>query len=94
MKPVQIPRRIDDPPHILMWSADELIPMAVGLSFGMMIGKATICFLVGYMFTRYYRRYRDSHPDGYFLHLLFWVGIIKKMTAKTMKNPYIRRFYP
>ncbi len=30
MKPVKIPRRVDEPPHLLLWSADELAPDAFG----------------------------------------------------------------
>lgn len=94
MELVRIPRRIDDPPHVLMWSLDEFMPMAVGLAFGMMIGQATISFLVGYIFTRYYRRYRDTHPDGYLLHLMYWYGIATMKKAKTIKNPFVRRYFP
>ncbi len=45
MKPVKIPRRVDEPPHLLLWSADELAPMLLGLTIGVIIGKALICFL-------------------------------------------------
>lgn len=33
MKPVKIPRRVDEPPHLLLWSADELAPMLLGTTF-------------------------------------------------------------
>ncbi|ALE65099.1 conjugative transfer protein TraL (plasmid) [Salmonella enterica subsp. enterica serovar Typhimurium] len=49
MKPVKIPRRVDEPPHLLLWSADELAPMLLGLTIGVIIGKALICFLGGYL---------------------------------------------
>lgn len=47
MKPVKIPRRVDEPPHLLLWSADELAPMLLGLTIGVIIGKAPICFIGG-----------------------------------------------
>lgn len=51
MKPVKIPRRVDEPPHLLLWSADELAPMLLGLTIGVIIGKALICFLGGLLVT-------------------------------------------
>ncbi|AVF73804.1 type IV conjugative transfer system protein TraL [Vibrio parahaemolyticus] len=93
MKPVKIPRRIDEPPHMLLWSADELAPMLLGLVIGVMMGKALIFFLIGLAVTNLYRRFRDNHPDGYMLHMLYWGGFIATK-AKSLKNPFIRRYFP
>lgn len=93
MKPVRIPRRVDEPPHLLMWSADELAPMLIGLVVGVILGKAFACTVIGLVITNFYRKFRDNHPDGYLLHMLYWTGL--PMTkSKTFKNPYIRRFLP
>ena len=94
VQPIRIPTRIDDPPHVLIWAVDEVAPMLIGLSFGMMIGEALICFLIGYLFTRFYKRFRDNHPDGYFLHLIYWWGLMPASKARSMKNPFIRRYLP
>ncbi|MDF5223363.1 type IV conjugative transfer system protein TraL, partial [Vibrio parahaemolyticus] len=40
-----------------------------------------------------YRRFRDNHPDGYMLHMLYWGGFIATK-AKSLKNPFIRRYFP
>lgn len=32
MEPVSIPSYIDDPPHFLLWSADEMAPILLGLA--------------------------------------------------------------
>lgn len=93
MKIIDIPRRIDEPPHLMLWSADEFAPMLLGLVVGVVIGKALLCFLVGMMVTNLYRRFKDSHPDGYLLHMLYWSGA-PLSRAKSMVNPFIRRFYP
>lgn len=93
MKAVKIPQRIDDPPHLLLWSADELAPMLIGLTVGIVIGKAFICFLGGLLITNLYRRYRDSRPDGYMLHIIYWIGLLPTK-GKSMINPYNRRFLP
>ncbi|TDX26810.1 conjugal transfer pilus assembly protein TraL [Modicisalibacter xianhensis] len=93
MEPVRIPSRIDDPVHVLLWSLDELAPMFCGLILGMAIGQATIGFLVGLMVTNFYRRYRDTHPDGYLLHIVYWAGFVFTK-ARSMVNPYVRRYLP
>jgi conjugal transfer pilus assembly protein TraL len=93
VEPVRIPRRVDEPPHLLMWSADELAPMLIGLVIGVVLGKAFICTVIGLVITNLYRRFRDNHPDGYLLHMLYWTGL--PMTkSKTFKNPFIRRYFP
>lgn len=92
MKPVKIPRRVDEP-HLLLWSADELAPMLLGLTIGVIIGKALICFIGGLLVTNLYRRFRDNHPDGYLLHMIYWAGFIATK-AKSMKNPFVRRYLP
>ena len=93
MKPVKIPRRVDEPQHLMMWSADELAPMLIGLVIGVVLGKAFICTVIGLVITNLYRKFRDNHPDGYLLHMLYWTGL--PMTkSKTFKNPYIRRYFP
>jgi conjugal transfer pilus assembly protein TraL len=37
MEPVAIPKTIDDPIHILLWSADEIVPFMVCMLTGMLI---------------------------------------------------------
>lgn len=93
MKPVKIPSRVDEPPHLLLWSADEMLPMLMGLGIGIVIGQAMICFLVGLAVTKTYAKFRDNHPDGYLLHLIYWAGFLHTK-ARCMKNPYVRRYLP
>jgi conjugal transfer pilus assembly protein TraL len=40
MEPVSIPSYIDDPPHFLLWSADEMAPILLGLVIGIFTGNA------------------------------------------------------
>lgn len=39
MEPVAIPKTIDDPIHILLWSADEMVPFMVCMLTGMLIDQ-------------------------------------------------------
>ena len=38
-------------------------------------------------------RWRDSRPDGYLQHMLFWYGIVP-LKARCAITPFIRKFYP
>lgn len=93
MQPVRIPTRCDDPIHVLIWSLDELAPMFIGLVVGMAFGQAMIGVAIGFLITNFYKKYRDSHADGYLIHIAYWAGMLFTK-ARLMVNPYIRRFYP
>ena len=93
MQPIEIPTRLDDPQQLLLWSADEIVPMILGLLFGMMIEKAFICFCAGYAVTHLYRRFRDNHADGFLIHIFYHFGF-EFGTSKKLVNPYIKRFFP
>ena len=62
MEPVRIPTRADDPPHLLMWSADEILPLVGGLGLGIVLDQVLICVLAGSVATNLYKRFRDLHP--------------------------------
>ena len=93
MEPVAIPKTIDDPLHILLWSADEIVPFMVCMLTGMLIDQFIPSLAVGFIVVKSYRRFRDNHPDGYTLHALYWLGLLPSK-ATTIPNPFIRRFYP
>jgi conjugal transfer pilus assembly protein TraL len=93
LEPVEIPRYIDEPPHVLLWSADELAPVALGLVIGMLTGNALVLTLLGLAVTKLYRRFRDGRPDGYMLHGLYWSGLVP-MKVLGAKNPFTRSYLP
>ena len=74
MEPVAIPKTIDDPIHILLWSADEMVPFMVCMLTGMLIDHFIPALAVGALAVRFYRRFRDNRPDGYTLHAVYWLG--------------------
>lgn len=93
MEPVRIPKRVDEPPHFLLWSSDELAPMLLGLTLGTFVGSALTFLLIGALLTNLYRRFRESHPDGYLLHMIYWGGFLPTKAA-SFKNPFIRSYVP
>lgn len=92
-EPVKMPTRIDDPHQFLLWSADELIPMLVMLCFGIVLENVMIFLFLGWLFMRAYRRYKNSRPDGFLLHIFYWAGFIPEK-AKALINPFKRKWIP
>ena len=84
---------IDDPPHFLLWSADEMAPILLGLVIGIFTGNALVLCLLGLVTTKLYRRFRDGRPDGFILHAIYWGGLLPTK-AKTIPNPFIRSYLP
>jgi conjugal transfer pilus assembly protein TraL len=93
MEPVSIPKHIDDPVTLLIWSADEFAPAAFLLILGILIGQVTIMLVLAVVAIKAYRRFRDNRPDGYPLHAAYWIGLLPS-EAITIPNPFIRAFYP
>lgn len=93
MSQVQLPQYVDDPPHVLLWRADELVPVLLLLIVGMIIGKPMIFVIVGLVISKIYGRFSDGTPDGYVLHQIYWMGFIPAK-SKSIPNPYARRYLP
>lgn len=90
---IRIPRYIDSPPHVMLWEADELAPIILGLAIGMLFGIAFICTVVGLGVTHIYKKFKDGHPDGFMLHTLYWYGFMPGR-GKSIRNPYSRLYLP
>ena len=93
VKAIHIPRHIDDPQQLLLWSADEVMPIILGLLIGMIIGKALICTMIGFVVMHQYRKFRDNHPDGFLQHAAYEWGFMPS-AAPSFGNPYIRQLFP
>jgi conjugal transfer pilus assembly protein TraL len=91
MARVEMPAYIDDPVHILIWSADEAAPILIGLMLGVLIGQITLCVVTGILATKLYSKYRDARPDGYIMHLIYWYGFLPTK-ARSIPNPFARSF--
>lgn len=100
METIDIPGLIDDPPHILLWNVEELVPVMVGLMCGMVVEQALIGTLLGFAVTQLYRRFRDNTPDGYLQHMLGWHGLDMRLANPEKRQnryfvtPMIRQLVP
>jgi conjugal transfer pilus assembly protein TraL len=91
MKMLTLPRHIDAPKQILIWEFDEIVPILTALCFGVIIEQALLTTVAGIALARMYRKYKDTRPDGYVYHALYWWGFWPS-NARTMVMPYRRLF--
>ena len=91
--PVQIPRHVDDPPTLLLWRIDDLVPMVLMVSLGILADQLLLFLVLGLLGVRLYGRFRQSRPDGYALHWAYWAGLLR-LKGRTTPNPYIRLWRP
>lgn len=94
MKQVIIPKRIDEPPHLLLWRMDDILPFMVSLIIGILTQKLMICLVCGVLVTKLYIKIRDDHPDGFFMHWITWHTGITLTKSRIIINPFIRRLFP
>jgi len=93
MKETRIPIRQDRPPSVLLWEADELAPVMLGITIGIFIEQLLICTGFALLLTSAYRKFRDNHPDGYLLHMIYSWGYLPTK-ARSLVNPFVKRFFP
>jgi len=90
---IRIPTEIDTPDQVLLWSMDEFVPFMCFLVIGNLTGHVVIGCLVGAVLGHLYKRYKNTRPDGYLNHLIYWfLGVGEK--GLTFVNPYRREFLP
>jgi len=92
MNQVEIPRYIDDPVHFMIWQSDEVAPIGLGIFFGVYLGSPLMYALVGVVFSHFYKKVRDSRPDGYVFHVMYWHGFIPSR-SKSIPNPFVKKYY-
>lgn len=92
MKPVPIPRHVDEPVQILLWSADEVLPLLILLGIGIAVGRVFSLLVIGLLVTKIWVRYKNSKPEGYIFHKLFWYGVVSGRGR--CKNGFVREYLP
>jgi conjugal transfer pilus assembly protein TraL len=85
----KIPRHIDDPPTILFWDLDEFVLLCIFIVLGILSGKLLMFGAVGLVLSKVVGRFKQDKSDGYFLHILYWWGI---MPIKGLPPSYKRSF--
>jgi conjugal transfer pilus assembly protein TraL len=93
MDPVRVPVEIDTPHQVLLWSVDEFVPFMLFLIIGNLTGHLVSFCVMGGVIGHFYKRYKNTRPDGYLNHLLYWAGF-RGQKGMTYLNPYAREFLP
>ena len=93
MNLIKIPDRLDEAPQMLLWTMDELLPPIFLFAVGVIFKSPFLYGLVGFAGSYVYRKFRESKPDGYIIHMCYYYGL-PLFSEKKMPNPFIRRFFP
>lgn len=75
MTPVKMPKHVDAPMQMAFWEIDEVAPMIGLLALGILTSTLTYMFILMFVVTKLYQRYKTTARRGAVLHLLFWHGI-------------------
>jgi len=90
--PLKMPRGLDDPHQVLLWSVDELVPFLTFLVIGVMMQQVLFFGIVGFALSRILRRYKDQRPDGFLLHIIYWFGFMPER-GRVVPNPFRRKWH-
>lgn len=88
---LKMPRSVDDPPILLLWSADELGAFFACFLVGFFIQQVLVMLVIGYFLIRMMRRFQNTKPRAHMIHLMYWWGVPFAET-RTLPNPYDRSF--
>lgn len=94
MKPLRMPRSLDDQMYILFWSVDEALPGLFIFIIGVLVAQKLVCLILAIVVTKLFRRMKEGNPDGFLLHIGYWYGLISGRRAYSMPNAFIREFIP
>ena len=93
MQQMTFPRYADDAVRLLIWTPDQVGPMAVMFIVGMLTNSLFTCAVIGLGASWMYTKYSAGKPTMYVLHLLYWHGVMP-IKARCAINPFLRRILP
>jgi len=90
-KPLKVPKHVDEPPIILIWSADEVMIFFAFFIVGFLSGVVFPATIIGYLVTRVIRRAKNTRPKGFMLHTSYWYGFPLQET-RSIPNRFDQHF--
>lgn len=93
MDTIDLPQHIDDPLPLLLWTTADLGPVYVALMLGLFLDQEVVCVSISLVLVHFYHRYRDNRPDGFLIHVAYWLGLLGGR-GYSLINPYRRLFTP
>ena len=89
----KIPNYQDDPAQLFFWEFDEFLLLAVFFGVGLVVNHLFAIMCVAWVTLRAYRKVRDRRANFFVVHLLYWKSGIGPTKARTVPNPFIRRYF-
>jgi conjugal transfer pilus assembly protein TraL len=93
MEPLPFPHHADSKARLLIWTPDQVIPMACMFVVGVLTDTLTLSIVVGFVLSWAYTRYSEGKPDGFLVHVAYWHGLAP-LRARCALNPFLRRILP
>jgi conjugal transfer pilus assembly protein TraL len=75
IQPQQIPRYVDAQPMLLFWELDELAPLILMMSVGILIHYLTYAILACIPLSKFVAKWKDGRLDGALTHYAFRQGV-------------------
>jgi|AntRauTorckE5430_2_1112549.scaffolds.fasta_scaffold12288_3 conjugal transfer pilus assembly protein TraL len=89
--PLKVPKHVDEPPIILIWTADEVMTFFAFFIVGFLANVVIPGVVAGYLVTRVIRRAKNTRPRGFMLHTGYWYGFPLQET-RTIPNRFDQHF--
>jgi type IV conjugative transfer system protein TraL len=61
--------------QVAFWEIDEVAPMIMLMAFGIATGTLTFMFVLMFVATKWYQKYKSTSRRGALLHWMFWHGL-------------------
>ena len=73
---VSIPKHVDDPPQLLIWSLDEFIIMMGFSVIGALWNMLLPGLIVGMALGKLFRKMQEGALPGLLFHMFWYVGVV------------------
>lgn len=90
---LEFPKYADDKARLMMWTVDQIIPVAMMFLLGLLTSTLSISVLIGLFLSWLYTKYSAGKPDGFLLHAGYWSGLFP-LKGRVFINPFHRRILP
>jgi len=82
-----MPAALGEPPAILYWDIDEILPVLLSFVAGIFIGNMLLCLGLSAVYFFIMSKYKELLPKGFAVNILYMAGLL------SFKNtpPYLAR---
>ncbi|KZX73688.1 hypothetical protein A3715_38110 [Oleiphilus sp. HI0009] len=92
MERVYIPKHIDKPGMVLFWSVEEVAVITLMVCIGMAVEQVFILMCLSLFAVKKYRKLNQQHAEGFYLHWLYYKGVLDQGTGRTVPKVAIKEY--